>query len=177
LCGTPVGIPVNAGNNAYPQSTWGGRVRVALTDTVPVQTGAYEVNPTLGLSMNGLKISTSGDTGAFLPLEIGWRPGHSIAGAPDFSGTLPGDYRLGVYCDTTHGTDPFTNLPDQNMPSVKEQSYTGKQGREMDFALNYGASVYHGINLEPGVRLVLHPGAESEIPHAWVFDLRTSIKF
>ena len=84
---------------------------------------------------------------------------------------------LGVYCDTTHGTDPFTNLPDQNMPSVKEQSYTGKQGREMDFALNYGASVYHGINLGAGRAVVLHPGAESEIPHAWVFDLRTSIKF
>jgi porin len=54
---------------------------------------------------------------------------------------------------------------------------TGKQVREMAFELNYGAAVYPGVNLEPGVQLVLHPGAVSEIPHAWIFDLRTSVKF
>ena len=53
ICGTPVGVPVNSGYDAYPQSTWGGRVRVAATETVFVQTGAYQVNPSLAARRTG----------------------------------------------------------------------------------------------------------------------------
>ncbi len=270
ICGTPVGVPVNSGYDAYPQSTWGGRIRVMPTDTILLQTGAYEVNPTLGESSNGLKISTNGDTGAFIPFEVGWRPGHTITGDPDTDGPLPGDYRLGIYYDTSHGTDPFKALPGRGLPTLPLRSYTGRYGfyvtaaqmvwrtpgdkpgttrglslfgavnvgdaatslyrvyaeaglvlkgtfpgrdddlvgfavtdvevnsrrrdeeslllsqgynvtgkqvRETAFELNYTAQIYHGISLEPGVQLILHPGALSEIPHAWVFDLRTAVKF
>lgn len=271
VCGTPVGVPVNAGYDAYPQSTWGGRVRIAPTDATLVQFGAYEVNPTLGASSNGLKIGANGDTGAFLPLEFGWRPGHALSGAPsDDPGVLPGDYRVGVYYDTSHGRDPFANVPGKGLPAPVLRSYTGKYGlyataartvwraaggkdgdprglsvfaalnlgdaatslyrvyaeagavlkgtfagrdddtagfavtdtevnsrrrdyealllaqgyavtgkqvREVAFEADYGAAVFQGVNLEPNVQLILHPGAVSEVPHAWVLGLRTSVKF
>jgi carbohydrate-selective porin OprB len=35
------------------------------------EAGAYEVNPQLSLRGNGFRLSTTGDTGTFLPLEIG----------------------------------------------------------------------------------------------------------
>lgn len=271
VCGTPVGVPVNSGYDAYPQSTWGGRIKVQPTDETQVQAGAYEVNPTLGLSANGLKLGTNGDTGAYLPLEIGWLPGHKLGGLPsDDPAALPGDYRIGIYYDTSHGTDPFANVSGKNLPTPVLRSHsgryglwataaqtvwrrpgdqagddrslslfaalnlgdaatalyrvyaeagavlkgtfsgrdddtagfavtdtevnsrrrdyedlllsegyavTGKQVREIAFELNYAAPVYHGITLEPTAQLVLHPGALSEIPHAWVLGLRTSIKF
>lgn len=270
ICGTPVGVPVNSGYDAYPQSTWGGRVRVAPADTLFVQTGVYEVNPSYAASSNGLKLSGSDATGAFIPLEIGWRPGHTITGTPANSGPLPGDYRIGAYYDTSTATDPFKSLPGQGLPEAPLRSYngrygfyalasqtvwrtptatpggtrglslfaavnvgdaetslyrvyaeagavlkgtfpgrdddtvgfavtdtevnrrrrdeearllaggfavTGLQAREIAFEVNYGAAVYPGINLEPGMQVVLHPGALGEVPNALIFALKASVKF
>jgi porin len=128
ICGTPVGVPVNSGYTAYPQSTWGGRMRFSPTETTFVKTGVYEVNPTLQASSNGLKISSSGATGAFIPVEIGWRPGHTVDGAPTSTGPLPGDYRLGAYYDTSDANDPFSNIPGQGLPTITGQSHSGRYG-------------------------------------------------
>lgn len=264
ICGTPVGVPVNSGYDAYPQSTWGGRLRVAPSDTVFAQTGVYEVNPTLGNSANGLKISSSGATGAFVPVEIGWRPGHSIAGEPNSSGPLPGDYRLGAYYDTSRASDPFAGLAvtggshsgrygfyvtaaqtvwrvptgtkggtrslsvfgavnvgdaatalyrvyaeagvvlkgtfagrdddtvgigmtdtEVNQRRAAQETallaagyaVPGPQIRELAFEVNYSASVYRGVNLEPGLQVVVHPNAVASSAAAWVLGLRTSVKF
>jgi porin len=270
ICGTPIGMPANSGYGSYPVSTWGGRIRVAPTDTTFVQTGIYAVNPTLAQASNGLKISNSGGTGAFIPLEFGWRPGHTITGAPTTDGPLPGDYRIGVYYDTSRATDPYQTLPGQNLPPVAMRSYDGRYGfyvmaaqtvwrqptgtpgdmrslslfaavdvgdpqtsiyrvfadagvvlkgtfpgrdddtigfavtdtevnsrrddveallaaegndiigiqsREMAFELNYAAPIYRGVSLEPGMQVVLHPGALDEVPDAVVFTVKTSVKF
>jgi len=270
FCGTPVGVPVNSGYDAYPQSTWGGRIRVAPTDTIFVQTGVYQVNPTLALHDNGLKVSGNGSTGAFIPVELGWRPGHTITGAPTTTGPLPGDYRFGVYYDTSIVPGPFQNLPGQNLPPPPATTYvgrygfyvtaaqtvwrvptetpgnmrslsvlaafnlgdsntalyriyaeagvvlkgtfrgrdddtigfgvtdtevnsrrrdleaalmgegfqvTGKQVREVAFELNYGIAAYRGILVQPGMQFVVHPGGLNEIPNAFVFALRTAVKF
>ena len=53
----------------------------------------------------------------------------------------------------------------------------GEQVREMALELNYSAAVYRGISLEPGLQIVLHPGALSANAPAWVLGLRTSVKF
>jgi carbohydrate-selective porin OprB len=53
----------------------------------------------------------------------------------------------------------------------------GEQTREIALELNYSAAVYRGINLEPGLQIVLHPGALSTNAPAWVLGLRTSVKF
>jgi porin len=128
ICGTPVGVPVNSGYDAYPQSTWGARVRVSPVDTVFAQTGVYEVNPSYAESQNGLKFSTSDATGVFIPFEIGWRPGHTITGVPTTDGALPGDYRIGLYYDTSNVTGPLKNLPGQNLPVITGPVYYGRYG-------------------------------------------------
>ena len=128
ICGTPVGMPSNSGYNDYPVSTWGARIRVAPTDTVFVQAGVYAVNPGLADASNGLKISPNGDTGAYLPVELGWRPGHTIMGAPTNDGALPGDYRIGAYYDTSSANDPYQQLPGQNLPTMTLHSYSGRYG-------------------------------------------------
>jgi len=134
VCGTPVGVPVNSGYDAYPQSTWGGRIRVMASDTILVQTGVYEVNPSYGESQNGLKVSSSDATGAFIPLEIGWRPGHTITGQPTTDGPLPGDYRMGAYYDSSSVTGPFNNIPGQNLPVITGPTYHGRYGYYMTAA-------------------------------------------
>jgi porin len=128
ICGTPAGMATDSGYASYPVATWGGRIRVAPTTTTFVQTGIYAVNPTLADSSNGLKISSSGDTGAFIPIEFGWRPGHAINGLPTDDGPLPGDYRIGAYYDTSRATAPLQNLPGRNVPVVTMQSFSGRYG-------------------------------------------------
>jgi porin len=146
ICGTPVGVPVNSGYDAYPQSTWGARVRVSPTETVFAQTGVYEVNPSYAESQNGLKVSTSNATGVFIPIEFGWRPGHTITGLPTTDGALPGDYRIGAYYDTSSVTGPFRAIPGQNLPAIVGPTYNGRYG----FWVNAAQTVWRQPTSKPG---------------------------
>lgn len=92
FCGHPQNLPNSSGWSDNPTGKWGGRVKVNLTSDLYIQSGIYDVNPTYGQHGNGLKMSTSGSTGALIPIEFGYKS--------DFL-DLPGDYKVGAYYDTS----------------------------------------------------------------------------
>ena len=94
ICGTPIAAPIDSGYVAYPSSAWGARIKLRPAPWFYVEAGAYEVNPEIGLRGNGFKLSTTGDTGTFLPLETGLTQS-------DSGGNLTGTLKLGGYYDTS----------------------------------------------------------------------------
>ncbi len=93
FCGQ-IAIVINSGFTIFPTGSWGGRLKAWLTDEIYVQSGVYEVNPTLSLPANGFKLGTSGATGIIVPVEIGWSPKVGPA-------ALPANLRIGGYYDTS----------------------------------------------------------------------------
>ena len=93
FCGQ-IAIVVNSGFTIYPTGSWGGMAKVHLSDEVYLQTGVYEVNPTLAAPANGFKLGVSGATGVIMPAQLGWQPRFGAEG-------LTGHYRLGGYYDTS----------------------------------------------------------------------------
>ena len=79
---------------APPGGSWGARIKVKPRDDLYLQSGIYEVNPTLSQAANGFKLGTSGATGVIVPAELGWQPRVGAA-------ALPGHYRIGGYYDTS----------------------------------------------------------------------------
>lgn len=97
LCGYPHSLPAKRGFSAFPNSTWGARVRIAPGSRWYVQTGAYQVRPRFG-GKYGLDWGWSGTTGAYLPVEMGWEPSFG-------SHELNGHYKLGFTTDTSRYND------------------------------------------------------------------------
>nr|WP_294516702.1 carbohydrate porin [uncultured Rhodopila sp.] len=93
-CGTPRALTNNASFTSWPQSTWGGRVRVRPTPETYIQFGAYESEPFPGGGRTGWSWSTVNATGTILPVEIAWEP---VLG-PNH---LTGHYKLGFAYDTS----------------------------------------------------------------------------
>jgi porin len=102
ICGYPHSLPNKVGFTAYPNSTWGGRVRADPGDRIYVQAGIYQVRPMLG-GREGFDWGTSGTTGAYIPVEIGYEPtfGEDV---------LPGHYKLGVTHDTSLYPDLYLDV-------------------------------------------------------------------
>jgi porin len=94
ICGTPIAVPINSGYDAYPQSVWGARIKLAPTPNWYLETGAYQVNPTYGLRGNGFNLGFSGTTGTYLPFEAG-----IIETGSDHLSR--GSLRVGGYYDTS----------------------------------------------------------------------------
>lgn len=97
LCGYPHSLPAKRGFSAFPNSTWGARVRVAPGSKFYVQTGAYQVRPKFG-GKYGFDWGWSGTTGAYFPVEFGWEPSFG----PD---ELNGHYKIGFTTDTSRYQD------------------------------------------------------------------------
>ncbi|MDP3242533.1 MAG: carbohydrate porin [Reyranella sp.] len=114
FCGQ-IAIVVNSGFTIYPTGSWGGMAKVNLSDEVYVQTGVYEVNPTLAAPANGFKLGISGATGVIMPAQLGWQPRLGAAG-------LKGHYRLGGYYDTSDV--PYLGSP----PGGKQALARGRWG-------------------------------------------------
>jgi porin len=93
-CGNPRATTNQASFTSWPQSTWGGRVRVRPTPTTYIQFGAYESEPFPGGGRTGWSWSTVNATGAILPVEIAWEP---VLGP----NRLTGHYKLGFAYDTS----------------------------------------------------------------------------
>jgi porin len=89
---------VNSGDSVYPSGKWGGSIKINATPTIYAETGVWEVNPTNALAQNGFKISLNGSTGVIFPVEFGWNPEFG-------SGSLPGNYKIGGYYDTSTVAD------------------------------------------------------------------------
>jgi porin len=105
----PAALTMNSGFTTAPIPSWGGRIKTKLSDTVFVQAGAYEVNPTLAEPSNGFKLSTSGATGAIVPVEIDWNPTNPVL-------KLPGEYRFGGYYDSSDVKD-ISSAVDEAAPT------------------------------------------------------------
>lgn len=92
FCAHPQNLPNSSGWSDNPTGKWGGRAKILFTPDLYLESGVYEVNPTYGNHGNGLKVSTSGATGALIPVELG---------AKVSLGGLPGEYKVGAYYDTS----------------------------------------------------------------------------
>lgn len=97
VCGYPHSLPAKIGFTAFPNSTWGARVRFAPNPRFYLQGGAYQVRPQFG-GRAGFDWGWSGTTGTYFPLEAGYEP---VLGQAE----LPGHYKLGFAHDTSDYPD------------------------------------------------------------------------
>jgi porin len=130
ICGTPIAAPINTnGYVAYPAASLGARVQVNTSNTTYIETGAYEVNPTLYQSVNGFKLGTSGAQGVLTAVETGW--------SPDFGG-LPGNYRIGGYYDNSANRTAVgqaTRFIPANSPVLNLLPFANRAGRNGGWVL------------------------------------------
>lgn len=99
-CGIPVVLNSEAGFGLLPSATWGGNVKIRPKKHFYIDTGAFEVNPTVA-NTNGLILSTAGATGFTIPLEFGYENA-------SFKATrYPTEIKLGGYYSTADRVDPF----------------------------------------------------------------------
>ncbi len=107
LCGNPKLLPsADIGISSYPDSVWGGRVRVRPTAQTYVQIGAYEVNQTLygnKYFRSNFDFSSAGSNGVEIPVEVAYEP---VIGAAN----LPGHYKLGFAYDSARNHGFFSSL-------------------------------------------------------------------
>jgi porin len=98
--GNPVGIFFNSpGMTAYPNATWGARVKVRTTERSYVMGGVYNGDPSIrDNSHNGADMSMHG------PVFAIGEAGYQLNGLPGDSRLL-GDYKAGVWYDNSRYTD------------------------------------------------------------------------
>jgi porin len=100
FCGNPVGIFFNApGMTAYPNATWGARLKVSPTPRLYIMSGIYNGDPSIrDIDHNGADFSIDGP--AFVITEVGYQ----LNGLPGESQLL-GDYKAGFWYDDSTFTD------------------------------------------------------------------------
>lgn len=82
-----------------PTASWGGRVKLNLTPSLYIETGAFESNPLLAKHNNyGWHLGLQGATGTEIPLEIG----KTVFLGPN---RLVGHYKIGGYYDSSEVAD------------------------------------------------------------------------
>ena len=124
ICGTPIAAPINTnGYVAYPASSWGARVKTYPLQNLYIEAGAYEVNPSLYLASNGLKISTNGAEGVLTAVETGIVVGQ---------GGYVGNYRVGAYYDNSANqtvAGQLSRFVPKNSPALEALPLAEKAGR------------------------------------------------
>ena len=84
------------GVTAYPNVTWGGRVRMQPTAALSLSAGAFYSDPTLNqLTANGTEFGISSSAGYFVVGEAGY-----LVNGESGAAGLPGRYRMGAYYDS-----------------------------------------------------------------------------
>jgi porin len=98
--GNPVGIFLNSpGMTAYPNATWGARVKVKPTERIYIMSGIYNGDPLIRkIDNNGADFSMNGP--AFAINEIGYQ----LNGLPGESQLL-GNYKAGFWYDDSSFAD------------------------------------------------------------------------
>jgi len=91
--GNPVGVFFQIPFSAYPNATWGARVRGLLTPELQLQLGVYNGDPTLSRdSAHGVDFRWRSGVGLVTVAEVAWLP-NQAPGSPG----LPGTYKAGVF--------------------------------------------------------------------------------
>ncbi|MEE3625278.1 carbohydrate porin [Nitrospirillum sp. BR 11752] len=128
ICGNPVFVNHVSNYTSAPGSSWAGRVKAELTDTVYAHVGAYEANPRdQSPTGHGLHFSTDGATGVVVPFELGYAPGGKAS-------TQPGHYQVGGWYDSSTYADPLNDASGRpsvltGQPGVTERGRWGAFGR------------------------------------------------
>ncbi len=110
FCGNPIAIfrNVPGGVTAYPDTTWGARVRVRPSRHTYVMTAVYDGDPTQGgESKHGTKWDF-GENGVFLAWELGWVPARGLLG-------LPAAYKVGAWYHTGEFDDLAEDINGDNL--------------------------------------------------------------
>lgn len=100
FCGNPVGIFFNSpGMTAYPNATWGTRLKFRPTNRAYIMGGLYNGDPSIrAIDNNGADMSLNGPVFAIA------EAGYQLNGLPGDSPLL-GDYKAGVWYDNSLFTD------------------------------------------------------------------------
>jgi porin len=100
FCGNPVAIFFNApGMSAYPNATWGARLKVKPTQRTYVMGGVYNGDTSIrDIDHNGADMSMHG------PVFVIGEAGYQLNGLPGDSLWL-GNYKVGFWCDNSEFTD------------------------------------------------------------------------
>ena len=100
ICAQPGSWYFSNNNEAYPASTWGGRINVAVTPHVYVRAGVFDDDPSqLGTEEHGFTWNTKGSTGVFVPAEVGYTTSFSDE-------RYPVKYDVGGYYDASSYSAP-----------------------------------------------------------------------
>src|SRR5277367_1286929 len=100
FCGNPVGIFFNSpGMTAYPNATWGARIKIKPTERTYVMAGVYNGDPSIrDIDHNGADMSMNG------PVFVIGEAGYQLNGLPGESHRL-GNYKIGFWYDNSEFTD------------------------------------------------------------------------
>jgi porin len=145
ICGYPHSLPAKVGFSAYPNSTWGARLRLSPGKHLYVQGGVYQVRPKFG-GKYGFDWGFSGTTGTYLPVEAGWEPEFG-------KDALPGHYKAGYAYDTSDYDDKYLDVAGR--PFVLSGAPPRKHsGRHSFYLLGDQMIARHGEGGENGLILL-----------------------
>jgi porin len=102
LCGEPRILVSEAGLSLLPSATWGTNIKYRPTPHTYIESGVFEVNPTVAPS-NGLHWSTTDATGFTVPVEWAWVDSNPRTTA------YPFELKAGAFVSTSPLTDPYYN--------------------------------------------------------------------
>lgn len=104
--GNPTGIIANVPSfTTSPFTQWGAQVTVAPTPEFYIAAGLYNADPSVQEdAYHGLDFTLNPQDGVLGVAEIGYKPN-----SPGFLNSMPGQYSLGAYIDTSDY--PFLNNP------------------------------------------------------------------
>ena len=139
LCGDPKALPAaDFGHSAFPDATWGGRVRIQPVPDIYVVAGAYEVNEDLygHSARTGFEFDVPHSGGVYVPIQVGYEPKLG-------TDRLPGHYVLGFGYNSSRFKTFSSELP--GMPL----SY--RRGNEQYWALADQMLVRNGKGDQDGL--------------------------
>jgi porin len=139
LCGDPKALPAaDFGHSAFPDATWGGRVRIRPIPDIYVVAGAYEVNEGLygDSARTGFEFDVPQSGGVYVPIQVGYEPKLG-------TGQMPGHYVLGFGYDSSRFKTFSSALPGNTV------SY--RRGNEQYWALADQMLVRNGQGDQDGI--------------------------
>lgn len=146
--GNPVGIFFNVGFSAYPNATWGVRVKSRPTKQSYIMAGVYNANPDrIKNKHHGADFSFDGPY--LVIAETGYHPNSLLQ-----STGLPGSYKIGGY----YQSGDFNNFTDPN--STKNGNYGFYILLDQMIYREKGSERYTHQGLHPFVSLLFAPDSE-----------------
>lgn len=114
LCAQPGTWYFSNDNQAYPASSWGGRINVAPFPDFYARAAVYEDNTKqFGVGQQGFDWGTSASNGVLVPAEVGY--------STNFTGArYPEKYDIGGYYDAANYTTP-AGVPQRNRSAIWAQ--------------------------------------------------------